>query len=128
MAKKVINEVVSEATPTMIAREALAAAGGDVAGAADIMVERVMSDARLYKILMDPLVKAACRDVIAAQRGRPRRHIWKSADAFGQRVKALMQVVASDFSLPGGKKPGDRPAAISQKPAEAPKKKVRRAR
>jgi hypothetical protein len=123
----------------MIARASLAEAEGDVLRATDIMVERVMSDTRLYKILMDPLVKTACYDAIKSQCGHQSRRIWESfqpsADAFRERVKALAQVIASDFGLPGSKKLNDtmrgEVAAEIEKQADdvtvrqPPKKKVR---
>jgi hypothetical protein len=105
------KRVISDPTPTMIARASLAEAEGDVLRATDIMVERVMSDTRLYKILMDPLVKTACYDAIKTQCGHQSRRFWEafqpSADAFRERVKALAWVIASDFGLPGSRKPDD---------------------
>jgi hypothetical protein len=133
------KKVISEPTPTMIARASLAEAEGDVLRATDIMVERVMNDVRLYKILMDPLVKTACYDAIKTQCGRQSRRIWepfRPSDAFRERVKALAQVIASDFGLPGSKKLNDtmrsEVAAEIEKQADdttvrqPPKKKVRR--
>jgi hypothetical protein len=72
------KRVISDPTPTMIARASLAEAEGDVLRATDIMVERVMSDTRLYKILMDPLVKTACFDAIKTQCGRESRRIGRT--------------------------------------------------
>jgi hypothetical protein len=134
------KSVISDPTRIMIARASLAEAEGDVLRATDIMVERVMSDARLYKILTDPLVKTACYDAIKIQCGRQSRRIWESfqpsADAFRERVKALGRVIASDFDLPGSRKLDDtmrgEVAAEIEKQADdttvrqPPKKKVRR--
>jgi hypothetical protein len=134
------KRVISDPTPTTIARASLAEAEGDVLRATDIMVEHVMSDTRLYKILMDPLVKTACYDAIKTQCGHQSRRIWESfqpsADAFRERVKALAQVIASDFGLPGSRKLDDtvrnEVAAEIEKQADdttvrqPPKKKVRR--
>jgi hypothetical protein len=86
------------------------------------------------------LVKTACYDAIKTQCGHQSRRFWEafqpSADAFRERVKALAWVIASDFGLPGSRKPDDtmrgEVAAEIEKQADdstvrhPPKKKVRR--
>jgi len=131
-----------EPTLAMVARESLTEAEGDALRATDIMIKRVMSNTSLYKMLMDPLVKNACCDAIMTQCGRQRRSMWDSiqpsANAFRERVKALVRILASDFDLTGSKigvsdaVRDERAADITQKQAgdstarNPPKKRVRR--
>jgi hypothetical protein len=48
----------------------------DVQAATDAMQQKVMSDPRLYRVLLDPLVRAACYDLVTAECRKANSIIW----------------------------------------------------
>ena len=103
-----------ELTIPATARDALAAAAGDVVKATEIMLGRVLNDPTLYRPLMDPLVKSACYDAITSQCKQDRRAIWHAAQPSNETQRGRILALANgtiatlmDFPLPGGMKLAD---------------------
>ena len=98
-------------TPTTVARECLAKAGGNLIAATELMVKMVEKDSGLYRALHDPLTRAACYDAVARQLRSTRSAVWNapatqpSSGALRGRVIDLARGTANslmNFQLPGG--------------------------
>jgi hypothetical protein len=101
----------TEPTIALVAREALDIAGGNALKATELMVERVESDGRLYRLLMDPLVRLACYNVVSQQIRSKRKAVYKTKQPSKKKAKASVAALAAgnllDFPLPGGLRLGE---------------------
>ncbi len=96
-----------------LAQKCLAAAKGDIGVAAKLMEQRVRADDRLYKALLDPMVRNECYEAVRKCVRQNRGVIWHmpqpSAEEHRERVGHLADATLLDFQLPipGAMKLGD---------------------
>lgn len=103
------------------ALDALDESGNDMKMATKLLASRVLSDATLFRLIMEPLVELACREAVRACVKSQRRSVWneprqgsapaRTTDHNGPaRVAALVAGTIAglmDFPLPGGKRLAD---------------------
>lgn len=94
--------------------KAMEESNGEVVRATALLVEDVQSDEKLYRDVMDPLVRKACYDLLRDLHRQERKIIWESdfstTDDHRSRIEALARGTVSslmDLPLPSGKPLGD---------------------
>ncbi len=93
----------------ILAARALKAAKGDVQNGTDRLVKMVQADQKLFRALVDPIVREACYSAVTAQGRRERSIVWNPPPDTGRSdVEALATAYTlRDFQLLGGKRLGD---------------------
>src|SRR5215813_7408022 len=101
-------------TVEQVAREELQRSDGDVQQAIATMVDRINGDSRLYHLLMDPLVQAACYEIVSRVRRNQRSAIWNTPQPSTEETRRGVRALAAgtrtslfSFPLPGGQRLGD---------------------
>ena len=104
-----------EVTIQILAAKAIKWADGNVQSATIRMCADVMGDTKLYRRLMDPLVREACYSVIRAQCRMQKRAVWSAPQPSAGEHKRRIGLLADGthltlmdyFRLPGGTRLGD---------------------
>lgn len=92
-----------------MAKHELDLANGIVTTACEALVARIIAEPRAYRMLMDPLVRNACYDLLRAICRQRRRSIWESyqpsIESGRQRIIARAEGIKDtwyEFQLEGG--------------------------
>lgn len=97
-----------------LAKACLSKAHNDIPEATTRMVTTISRDDRLYKALMDPLLREACYTIISGERRQQNGIVWRTHQPTAEEVRKGMTAAAEgtmrtlyDWCLPNGTALGD---------------------
>lgn len=101
-------------SPRKVAVSTLAENGNDILAATSAMETKVNATPYLFKMLMRPLVRQACYDLLRSICRKERREIWTAPKLTAEGTQPTVKSLAIgtknslfNFPLPGGKRLGD---------------------